>query len=209
MSHTLTSSSVPKGAPRGVISLPPAKGAMPAACGVSLRADKLARRPRCVSLPAINTVWWENGDSYGNPLLAQRGGRATPAGGLPASDYALSVRRTIMPAQCGAMGVGVGKPNRRCNSTYMPVMVTRPCAADVCQPPSASRKEKDMSWREEAKRLGIPIVVAHRLLANAPLTTNDWQAVYIAYQGFLAQVRLIVAQSRNKTEFAPGYVPKC
>lgn len=48
------------GASRGVISLPPAKGAKPAACGVSLRADKLACRPRCNEVRVANAtlgVW--------------------------------------------------------------------------------------------------------------------------------------------------------
>jgi hypothetical protein len=39
-----------------------------------------------------------------------------------------------------------------------------------------------------------------RPLINEPLTKDDWAAVYIAYQGFQAQIKLIVARAQERAE---------
>jgi hypothetical protein len=51
----------------------------------------------------------------------------------------------------------------------------------------------------EMSRLRDALRNRRRPLVNEPLTADDWAAVWIAYQGFLAQIHLIVerAQERN------------
>lgn len=46
----------------------------------------------------------------------------------------------------------------------------------------------------------LPLERRHRLLSERPLTKEDWRAVWLAYQGFLAQVTLIADEAERRAE---------
>lgn len=64
-------------------------------------------------------------------------------------------------------------------------------------------------WKQARRSVGLTLPFYGQYpLAEEPLTTEDWERVWLAHQGFRAQLRLIVAKARKRAKAQSPTLPK-